>query len=165
MLRAAERVRRATGWGVLGFAILLVGGGLWAADNPLLGTWKLNLSKSKWNPPPGPLRQITTYAPFGEDGLFVTIEGVNAQGEPTFAQWAATYDGRDYPVPSSRTGVSLRLKRIDFYTTERTDYKDGKPLTTFRRVVSKDGRTMTVTQTGTSESGRLINNVVVYDRQ
>ena len=35
-------------------AMLLVGLGLHAADDPLMGTWKLNLAKSKFQPGPPP---------------------------------------------------------------------------------------------------------------
>lgn len=147
------------------FAMLVFSLVAWAADDPLLGTWKLSLGKSKWNPPPGPQRQTAKYERFAEDGVFVTFEGVNAEGHDTFTQYAGTYDGREYPVPSSRTGVTLRLKRLDASTTERTDYKAGKPLITSRRVVSKDGKTLTVTQTGTSENGQRVNNAVVYEKQ
>src|ERR1700680_2526246 len=43
-----------TRFALLVLAFLAVSAGLGAADDPLVGTWKLNLAKSKFSPPPPP---------------------------------------------------------------------------------------------------------------
>jgi len=40
--------------GVLLFLAMLVSVGAWAQNDPLVGTWKMNLAKSKFSPGPPP---------------------------------------------------------------------------------------------------------------
>src|SRR5215472_16333495 len=53
------------------------------AQSELIGTWKLNAEKSKFNPGPAPKNSVLTYEAAGE-GVKVTNEGVNAPGNPTW---------------------------------------------------------------------------------
>ena len=46
----------------------------------LMGTWKLNVEKSKYNPGPGPKSQTLTWKP-SATGFDFTVETVNAQGQ------------------------------------------------------------------------------------
>ena len=46
-----------------------------------IGTWKLNLAKSKYSPGPPPKSQTATYDAAG-DGVKVTVKGTNGQGQP-----------------------------------------------------------------------------------
>ena len=46
-----------------------------APPDPILGTWKLNLSKSKFNPGPAPRSQTRTYIQTPE-GVQVTINTI-----------------------------------------------------------------------------------------
>ena len=50
-----------------------------APPDPILGTWKLNLSKSKFNPGPAPRSRARTYIQTPE-GVQVTIQTVGADG-------------------------------------------------------------------------------------
>ena len=56
-------------------------------------------------------------------------------------------------------------KRIDANTTEQTRKKEGKTVQTATRKISADGKTMTVTSRGTTDSGKALNNVAVYEKQ
>ena len=53
-----------------------------AQSDPLIGTWKLNITKSKFDPGPPPRSSTTHYEPAGR-GLRDTLTGVDAQGKPT----------------------------------------------------------------------------------
>jgi hypothetical protein len=48
--------------------------GLGAADDPLVGNWKLNAVKSKFSPPPPPQDMTVKYEPDGANGIKVTAE-------------------------------------------------------------------------------------------
>jgi hypothetical protein len=149
------------------FAALLVAvPALRAADDPLIGTWKLNVAKSKFSPGPGYKSQTLKYEPASNGGLKLTADIVDAQGKQLHDGYTAVYDGKEYPMaaPSSNADT-VKLERIDAYTTVRTNKKDGKPTMIQKRTVSKDGKTMTVTTTGTNGQGQQLNNVQVYDRQ
>ena len=138
-------------------------------DDPLIGAWKLNLTKSKYNTSRPPSAQVNKYAPNGDNGVKVTIDSVDADGKPGHNEISATYDGKQYPVGTGTNAagrkVAMSLKRTDANTTVRTNYTDGKPLSTETRVVSKDGKTLTITQTGVDEQGHNVDLVRVFDRQ
>ena len=145
--------------------------GLWMTDTTLLaadsfvGTWKLNLAKSKYKPGPGPKSLTVKYEANG-DGIKATSEGVNPEGQPIATQYAASYDGQETPVTGTGAPYDMiALKRIDASTVELTTKKDGKVVSKGKRVVSKDGKVMTVTTTGTNAKGEPTNNVMVYDKQ
>ena len=146
---------------ILGTAIAVVSA---QATNPRMGTWKLNLAKSKYNPGPAPKSQTLTIESSGESEK-VTSEITGADGARTVIVYTAAYDSKDYPVTGSNVADTVSLKRIDARTSERTDKKGGKVVQTFRRVVSSDGKTMTVTIKGTNDKGQAMNNVVVFDKQ
>jgi hypothetical protein len=134
------------------------------ASNPTIGTWKLNVEKSKYSPGPAPQNQTMKIEAAG-DGEKATTEGVNAAGTATMTQYTAQYDGKDYPITGSQNVDTVALKRIDARTLERTDKKGDKVVGTLTRVVSEDGKTMTVTLKGTNAQGQAVNNVTVWEKQ
>lgn len=135
-----------------------------ASDNLELGTWKLNLTKSSFNPGPPPRSEIRSYEQT-DGGVKFTQRGVTADGRNTLVQFTARYDGKDYPLTGSASVDSVALTLIDSFTAEAIEKKDGQKIFTIRRVISKEGKTMTVTSTGTTKQGRNIDNTMVFDRQ
>lgn len=131
-----------------------------AQTDPAVGTWKLNVEKSKYNPGPLPKNNVITIVAVG-NGVKVTAKGMDAKGAPTSIEYTATYDGKDVPVKSAPAYDTTSLKRINASTTEQTRKKEGKTVQTVKREISADGKTMTVTTRGKDENGRTINNVAV----
>src|SRR6266481_5951867 len=105
-------------------AMLVVSVGLRADDNPLIGKWKNNLAKTKYNAGTPPKNQVITYQMVG-DALKLTAEIDNAQGHQTNT-YTAKYDGKDYPFNSTArdavTGKTFLLKQTDPKTPHRTTY-------------------------------------------
>jgi hypothetical protein len=153
-------MRARISWAAFG---VIVAAALLAAQDPRVGTWNLNVEKSKYSPGPAPKSQVLTIEAAG-DAEKVTSEMVTAAGK-TSTTYTAPYDGKPHPIKGSETADSVTLKRIDSHTTERVDSKAGKPVTTYHRVVSKDGKTMTVTIKGTDVKGQATNNVVVFEKK
>ncbi len=160
-------------WGALAFGVVVALGVVLGADigslsaqasDPRIGTWKLNLTKSKFSPGPPPKALTVKVEPSGQ-GEKVTTEGVDAEGGRTATQYTANFDGKDSPLTGSPNADTVSLKRIDVRTTERTDKKGGKVTVTLTRVVSQDGKTMTVTVRGTNPQGQAVNNVIVFEKQ
>jgi hypothetical protein len=163
-------------WGALAFGVVVALGIVLGADivrlsaqasDPRIGTWKLNVAKSKYSPGPAPQSLTVKVEPSGQGGEKVTAEFVNADGTRTTVQYTeANFDGKDYPLTGSQFGAdTVSLKRIDRRTTERTDKKGGTVVQTLRREVSQDGKTMTVTTKGTDTQGQAMNNVAVFEKQ
>ena len=147
------------------FALVLASGQLWAQQEPLMGTWKLNLAKSKYSPGPPPRSRTLKYEPSGTNKVKLTNDGVLANGETTHAEDAYVFDGKDYPVTGDANVDMVASRRIDAYTTETLSKKSGKTVTTTRRVVSPDGKTLTITAKGTNANGQPYNDVRVFDKQ
>jgi hypothetical protein len=136
---------------------------LFAADLSL-GTWKLNLAKSKYNPGPAP-KSATFTLEAAEGGVKRTGESTDAEGKKTSYTWTAKYDGKDYPVTGSDRYDAVSLKRIDDHSSEIALKKSGKVITSGKRTLSKDGKVMTLTIATTNAKGEKANNVAVYDKQ
>ena len=160
-------------WRALTLGMVLVVGGVLGVDianlsaqasDPRMGTWKLNVAKSKYSPGPAP-RSMTLKVEPSSQGEKVTAEFVNADGTRTASVYTANFDGKDYPLTGSAVADTVSLKRIDARTTDRTDKKGGKVVQTLKRVVSEDGKTMTVTVKGMTAQGQAVNNVVVFDKR
>jgi len=160
-------------WRALTLGMVLVVGGVLGVDianlsaqagDPRMGTWKLNVAKSKYSPGPAPRSVTLKVEPSGQ-GEKVTAEFVNADGTRTTSVYTANFDGKDRPLTGSAVADTVSLKRIDARTTDRTDKKGGKVVQTLKRVVSQNGKTMTVTVKGTNAQGQAVNNVVVFDKQ
>ena len=146
---------------VLGAGIVRVSA---QASDARIGTWKLNVEKSKYSPGPAPKNETVKIEASGQ-GEKATAEGVNAAGTATMTQYTANFDGKDYPLTGSQNVDTVSLKRIDARTTERTNKKGGKVVTTSTQVVSPDGKTVTVTTKGTNAQGQAVDNVVVWEKQ
>jgi hypothetical protein len=146
---------------VLGAGIVRVAA---QASDARIGTWKLNVEKSKYSPGPAPKSETLKIEAAGE-GEKATTEGVNAAGTATKTEYTAKYDGKDYPLTGSQNVDTVSLKRIDARTIERTNKKGEKVVTTVTQVLSPDGKTMTSTVKGTNAQGQVVDNVVVWEKQ
>jgi hypothetical protein len=150
------------------FALCLAGPGwMLAQDNPAIGTWKLNVEKSKYNGIPEPKSLTRTVAADG-DSVKYSFEGTSADGAALSYSFTVKYDGKDYPVTGSGMpyGANLiAIKRIGSNKFSATLKKDGKTVGTSTSVVSKDGKTVTLTGKGTDASGKTLSSTQVYDKQ
>ena len=135
-----------------------------AQSNLLGATWKLDLSKSKFNPGPAPRSSTLTYEAVGQ-GFRATNEGVDAQGNPTKGVFGPfSYDGKPYPVTGVPAYDASSYKSINDTTTEMTRTKAGKVIQTSIRVPAADGKTLTFTTTGLNANGQQINDFAVYEK-
>jgi hypothetical protein len=134
-------------------------------NDPRIGTWKINLAKSKFNPGPPPKSMTVRFESWGDDGLKVTIDTVEANGEVRKHQYTAQYDGKDHPVSGDPGRDTVALKRIDLLTLEYTNKKAGKVINTYREVIARDGKSRTITQKGMSSRSVAVDNEIVYDKQ
>jgi hypothetical protein len=150
---------------ILLFAI--AAGVLLAQSNPFVGTWKLNLDKSKFSGAPAPKSQTATIEAVA-NGQKNTTEGIAADGGRTTYSYTAMYDSKDYPISGNGApggADTIAIKHINANTNESTLKKAGKVVVTTKGTVSKDGKVRTVTRKGTDESGHSINTVSLFDRQ
>ncbi len=141
---------------------LFLGATAFAAD-AVVGTWKLNVAKSKFSgtPPKNATRVYATSA----DGTSLDQKIVSADNKEMSMHVTIKYDGKDYPVTGNPDGDSIAAKVIDAHTTDFTIKKAGKVVGTVHRVVSADGKTLTVNNKGTHSDGKPYDDTLVFDKQ
>ena len=134
------------------------------SPDPWIGTWKVNVAKSKYSPGPAP-KSSTMVIAAADGGIKVTSDTVPATGAATHTEITAKFDGKDAPMKGNPNVDTSAFTKIDGHTYQVVSKKGGKVGTTSRVVVSADGKTRTATQTGTNAQGQAINNTIVSDKQ
>lgn len=143
-------------------AALWIGGAVAVAQpgDPLIGTWELNLAKSKYANTP-PKKQTVTFEVAGDATRMISVI-VGADGKTIRREYTAKSDGKDYPMNNFSGSDTVSLTKIDARTVQRTDKKDGKVTSIIIRTVSADGKTFTTTSK--RPDGSSNGTVAVYDR-
>ena len=136
------------------------------ADNSL-GTWKVNLDKSKYTPAPIPVKSISSVRESASDGVKVTNSGERADGTAVNATYTAKYDGSPASVSGQGSPYdTVSIKKVDANTfTWDAKKSDGKYHSHGRLVISPDGKTMTLSAKGTDTDGKPMTITLVYDKQ
>ena len=135
-----------------------------AAPDPAVGTWELNLTKSKYNPGPAPKSMTRVYANSAE-GTTMTATGVAADGSPISIHATYKYDGKDYPYSGSPNYDSISLKRVNGVTVKSTLKKSGKAVGTSTRSIAGHGKVMIITTKVVDTKGVKHEDVQVFDKQ
>ena len=137
-----------------------------ALRNPLVGTWKLNLAKSKYDPGTAP-KSLTDTVEAQGDGVKYTVDGVGPAGKSYSYSFAVKFDGKDNPIMGpGRTDETVSANRIDSNNFEFTSKKGGKVTGTFKATVSPDGMVKTIDAKGTNAAGvKTFDDLEVFDKQ
>ena len=144
-----------------GLAITVIGA--FAADNTL-GTWKLNMEKSKFSPS-APVKSITVTREASDDGAQTSMTGERADGTPINGSYTVKYDGKEYDVTGAPYD-KISMRRVNARTFTVTQRKEGgKYRQTGRNAFSKDGKTLTATRKGTDADGKAYSSTMVFEKQ
>jgi hypothetical protein len=135
-----------------------------AQADPRVGTWTLNVAKSKYTPGPPPASETRTYTAQGK-ALQVSIESVDPKGNRSSLRYTATDDGKDCPMTGLTFANAVSIKRIDARNFEVATKKDGKIIGTTRGEISKDGKTLTLTSQTLNPAGGAIVNIATFDKR
>ena len=149
---------------VLLTGLAITAGVAFAADS-MVGTWKLNTAKSKFNGSFVIKSQTDVREATADGGVKVTRDAQLGDGTAIKGSYTYKYDGKEYPV----TGLpfdTLSVKRVDANTaTFEVKKTGGKYHVTGQTVISADGKTMTQTAKGTDAEGKPISSTSVFDKQ
>ena len=142
--------------------VLAAGSLLLAQDNPFVGTWKLNVAKSKYVPGPPPQSSTRTWDASG----MVMVSGVNAAGKSLSYGYTIKDDGKDYPTMGAipNTADKIMSKKVDANSYEATFTKAGRQVETTTFKVSNGGKTLTIHAKGTTDAGPF-DNLQVWEKQ
>ncbi len=143
-----------------------------AQDDPFTGTWVLNVAKSKMQPATASKSEIIHYKITGDEEDFLS-DAVTIEGYPESIKYTARYnDGKAYPFSITingkvtNPGAMTMVKKIDTWTRERYNVRDGKPVIASRRLVSRDGKTMTLTILRMdAQGGEVVNEVRILEKR
>jgi len=142
----------------LTLALCFFGAAFCFADDPHIGTWKLNEAKSKFAP--GVPKDHTVVYETAGDNVKITVDGTDKEGKPTHTEWNK-FDGKDYPVTGDPTSDMRSYTKVGDRVLKLTVKKDGKVTFAGRIVISPDGKTRMVTAT---EAG-AVRVKAIFDKQ
>ena len=94
----------------LGAALCMTALVLGFADDPNVGTWKINEAKSKVAA--GMAKNTTVVYTAVGDSYKCVVDGVDAAGKPSHNEWTGKFDGKDYPVTGDPTTDTRSLKMV-----------------------------------------------------
>jgi hypothetical protein len=129
-----------------------------------LGTWKLNVAKSKYIPGPPPKSQIDKNEAV-EGALKYASDRVSADGKPSHHEYTAKLDGKDYPYIGLPIVDTISMTKINDNAMEWALKKGGKALMSGQTVYSPDGKLRTWTWTGTNPQGQKLEITAVFEKQ
>src|SRR5271163_579484 len=146
---------------------LALAGSMFADSKALVGTWKLNLDKSKFPAGQMPKSQTRTVSADG-DNVTYKFEGVRADGTAISFSFTSKLDGKDSEVTG--TGMPygadhIAIKQQNSHMTSATLKKGDKIVGSSSATVSHDGKMLTLTSKGTDAKGKPVKSVSVYDKQ
>ena len=135
-----------------GMALALASGLAFAADaapNPGLGTWVMNVAKSKFEGTP-PVKSYTITNTDAGDGKAHTVAAlVYDDGTKDQVEYTAAADGKPVPVTGYPNADSVVVKKTGPRSMHIEFLKGGKAIEWGKLSISKDGKTMRGTEGGT----------------
>ena len=126
-------------------------------NSPFTGTWKLDVTKSKFSPGPGPKSETVTIAPDGK----VSVQDTNEEGKSV--EWSFTPSG-DTAVPIEGMENSTVIEKRSGNTVDHT-WKMNGGNSKGHGVISKNGKIMKYTMTGTNSQGQPVHDVLIFEKQ
>jgi hypothetical protein len=131
------------------------------APDSLLGTWHLNVAKSKYSPGPALRSETRVYSRTAE-GVTGVVTRTYADGEMERYEYIANFGG-EYMVTGTPAYDAVKLRRIDELASEAILSHAGVIYGVARRVISADGKSMTITF-DRKDKDTPVHNVAVYDK-
>jgi hypothetical protein len=129
-----------------------------------LGTWRLNVGKSAYNPGPAPYKRGTLVVEPWNGRVRLVSDLVGVRGGITHIEWTGLFDGNDYPVQGIDEVLSYAYRPVDERTWEILVKADDRLVARSRATLSADGRTLTTTTAGRNARGEEITTRTVYEK-
>jgi hypothetical protein len=133
------------------------------AADPVVGTWKLNVAKSKFSA--GAELTAGTRVYTEANGLYTLDQKLTGADGKEKSNRAQYQNGKDVKQAKAAAADTTFAKKVDANTWDFDLKKDGKVVGHVHRVVSADGKTLTVNNTGMQLSGATGDETLVFDKQ
>jgi hypothetical protein len=139
------------------------------AADPIVGTWRLNVAKSKFGGPFRPRKELAVVYQERAGQLVGTVTGISEDGSPVLSKYTVPNSGGavhfSQGAPAGGASVTLSLRREGSHTADWPVAIGGKVIATMRDVVSSDGKTLTMTASGNDAQGEPYETFQVFERQ
>ena len=146
----------------LALALSVAAAAVCFANNPTLGTWKLNESKSTFGDGAGKTTLVVWEKAGDQDKC--TVEGTDADGNKTHSVWTGKLDGKFYAITGDPQADQRSFKMNGENTIDMVTQKDGKTVGDGTIVVAADRKSRTVTSTMTNAKGVKVTSTLTYDK-
>ena len=141
---------------------LLAASSAFAAD-PVVGTWTLNVEKSKFTSGPAPKAATRVYTESaGVYTLNQKTTGADGKEVPFTVQY---HEGQDEKVTGANGIDTIHATKVSATTWDFSLKSAGKEVGHVHRTVSADGKVLTVLNTGRQPSGATGNDSLVFDKK
>jgi hypothetical protein len=148
---------------VFTLAVFFASAAVCAAQNPHMGTWKLNEAKSKFSK--GATKNTNVVYEAAGDQIKVTVDGTDGSGAALHSEWTGKFDGKLYALTGDSSADMRSYRVVNKRTLSLKNTKDGKVVTTATIVASPNGKTRTVTASAKNAQGKWVTSTAVYDKQ
>ncbi len=151
-------------------AVFGLAGSLWAAD-PLIGTWKLNVAKSKFSPAflalnneVAPKEATLVIKDLSADEVEITETGTRTDGSAISQRFTQPKQGG---VATSGLPEGIIFVHTIVSPNNRVGaiLQNGKQTQVIQWVVSEDGKTLTSTRTAKDAQGKSLSLLAIYEKQ
>ena len=132
--------------------------------DPIIGTWTLNLEKSKFHGDRAPKSMTRSYSA-AAGGTEMKITGVASDGTAISQSATLTYDGKDCAVTGSSEFDAFSLKKINGTTVKAQLKKTGNIVGSTTRTISGGGKVLSLSTAMKTAKGGTIHDVAVFDKQ
>ena len=147
------------------FTIVILPSTLWAAD-PIIGTWKLNVDKSKNLSSQYVIVKIEEYREIEGGQIEAAIEGTITGGQPVSNKFIFPRQGGMVKYHRViREGISDVETLIAPGEWIVTRMENGKQVSIRHKIVSKDGKTMSQKVREIDAKGQPFESLFVYEKQ
>jgi hypothetical protein len=133
------------------------------AAEPFVGTWKLNVEKSKLTGTTADLESRTmTISQTGPNTFVSVIDSVSKSGQTRHQEITRIYDGKEHPATGAKQQGTTEIARmVNESIRSMTGKRDGKVLGVMTSTVSPDGKVMT----NREEQADGSENIYIFEKQ
>jgi len=135
--------------------------------DPIIGTWKLNVEKSKFPPwEPGPKEETVVYREVDPDKIEVTQTSIQEDGSSNLLKCTFPAQGGVWECEDPPQGLSMYqifAAPGEWYGLYIDD--NGIQTALRHKVISKDGKTQHQTMKSPDYNGRPYESVMILDKQ
>jgi hypothetical protein len=144
-------------------ATMMFAASVLAGSDPIVGTWKLNVAKSKFIA--GSELTAATRVYKVSAGTYTLEQKLTGKDGKEISNKAQYSEGKDVKQSEPGSIDTVHAKMIDANTWDFDLAKNGKSVGHVHRVVSSDGKTLTVHNSGAQLGGAQGDEVLVFDKQ